>query len=113
MRLSLQSLLVLAALATSSFAADPPRSPSPPPSVSPSNPIPAENAHPGSTDWQLTRVRLDASGFRSPWIEGYCSRQSVAAGDTLDIMVSTNPPQSFVIEISSHRVLRSSRAPVT
>ena len=101
MRPVLKSLLVLATLSTSSPAADPPRSPVPPRSVSPSspNPIPAENAHPGATDWQLTRVRLDASGFRSPWIEGYCSQRSVAAGDTLDIMVSTNPPQPFVIEI--------------
>lgn len=41
------------------------------------SPIVRENRLPGSTDWQLTRVRVDADGFRSPWIEGYCSRQSV------------------------------------
>ncbi len=63
-----------------------------------SNPIILENQHAGSTDWQLTRVRVDGDGFRSPWIEGYCSQQSVEAGDTLDIMVSTNPPQPFQIE---------------
>jgi hypothetical protein len=28
-----------------------------------------ENARPGTRDWQLTRVRVDASGIRSPWIE--------------------------------------------
>jgi hypothetical protein len=40
--------------------------------------ITEENAKPGSNDWQLTRMRLDKSeGFRSPVIEGYCSRQSV------------------------------------
>ena len=40
--------------------------------------IERENAKPGATDWQLTRVRLDSTmGFRSPWIEGYCSKQSV------------------------------------
>lgn len=61
--------------------------------------IEEENQQPGSTDWQLTRVRADAEEYRSPWIEGYCSRQSVAAGDTLDIMVSTNPSQPFQIEI--------------
>ena len=61
--------------------------------------IEQENQQPGATDWQLTRVRADASNFRSPWIEGYCSRQSVAAGETLDIMVSTDPPQPFQIEI--------------
>jgi hypothetical protein len=58
-----------------------------------------ENAKPGSTDWQLTRARPDAAGFRSPWIEGYCSKQSVRAGETIDIMVSTDPPRSFAIEI--------------
>ena len=62
--------------------------------------IAEENAKPGSTDWQLTRVRLDkVGGFREADIEGYCSRQSVKAGDTLDIMVSTDPPRNFKIEI--------------
>jgi hypothetical protein len=61
--------------------------------------IVSENALPGSPDWQLTRVRVDAGGFRSPWIEGYCSRQSVEAGESIDIMVSTNPPQQFEVEI--------------
>jgi hypothetical protein len=63
------------------------------------NPIVVENQHPGASDWQLTRTRVDGDGFRSPWIEGYCSHQSVAAGDTLDIMASTNPPQRLQIEI--------------
>src|SRR5690349_2939416 len=59
-----------------------------------------ENRKPGAADWQLTRVRIDKpGGYRSPWIEGYCSQQSVKAGDKLDIMVSTNPPARFQIEI--------------
>ncbi|HWL08662.1 MAG TPA: N,N-dimethylformamidase beta subunit family domain-containing protein [Planctomicrobium sp.] len=58
-----------------------------------------ENSLPGSNDWQLTRVRVDKSGYRAPEIEGYCSRQSVAAGEKLDFMVSTNPAVDFVIEI--------------
>ncbi|MCA9248231.1 MAG: hypothetical protein KDA42_13980 [Planctomycetales bacterium] len=58
-----------------------------------------ENRRPGATDWQLTRVRVDGDGFRSPWIEGYCSRQSVMAGEQLDIMVSTNPARKFRLEI--------------
>jgi len=59
-----------------------------------------ENAKAGSTDWQLTRMRLDKTeGFRSPVIEGYCSRQSVRAGDSLDIFVSTKPSARFKIEI--------------
>jgi hypothetical protein len=28
-----------------------------------------ENQKPGSLDWQLTRVRRDNDGIRSPWIE--------------------------------------------
>jgi hypothetical protein len=64
------------------------------------NPIELENAKAGSTDWQLTRVRVDKNpGFRTPWIEGYCSKQSVAANETIDIMVSTDPPRPFKIEI--------------
>lgn len=58
-----------------------------------------ENGTPGATDWLTTCIRVDEDGSRSPWIEGYCSRRSVLAGDTLDIMVSTDPFQPFHIEI--------------
>jgi hypothetical protein len=62
--------------------------------------IPDENARSGAPDWQLTRARLErAGGVRSPWIEGYCSKQSVAAGESIRFMVSTNPKREFVIEI--------------
>ncbi|MFA6542889.1 MAG: N,N-dimethylformamidase beta subunit family domain-containing protein [Limisphaerales bacterium] len=62
--------------------------------------IAQENARPGAIDWQLTRVRLDKSlGFRASAIEGYCSRQSVKAGETLDFMVSTNPASKFLFEV--------------
>ena len=57
-----------------------------------------ENAKPGARDWQLTRVRVDAAGFRSPWIEGYCSRQSVLAGESISLMVSANPARQFRLE---------------
>src|SRR5262249_40965484 len=60
--------------------------------------IPRENARTGATDWQLTRVRPDRAGFRSPWIEGYCSKQGVKAGETIEIMVSTRPARRFRIE---------------
>ena len=65
------------------------------------NIIQQENAKEGSTDWQLTRIRSSAKsgGFRAPEIEGYCSRQSVAPGETIDIMVSTNPAREFKLEI--------------
>lgn len=64
-----------------------------------SNLITEENAKEGALDWQLTRVRPDDSEQRTPYIEGYCSRQSVKAGETIDIMVSTNPVREFMIEI--------------
>lgn len=64
------------------------------------NLVAEENAKPGARDWQLTRVRLDKSkdGFRAPDIEGYCSRQSVKAGESIDIFVSTKAA-NFTIEI--------------
>ncbi len=59
-----------------------------------------ENAKPGARDWQLTRVRTNlGKGLRTGLIEGYCSAQSVQAGDTLRIHVSTNPARRFTIEI--------------
>ena len=62
--------------------------------------ITAENTKPGSTDWQLTRMRLDKSeGIRTSFIEGYCSRQSVKAGEVLDIFVSTKPAARFKLEV--------------
>ncbi len=63
------------------------------------NLIQQENALPGSDDWQLTRMKLDGSGYRSPAIEGYCSRQSVKSGEMLDFFVSTKPAARFKIEI--------------
>jgi hypothetical protein len=45
-------------------------------------------------------VRPDkANGVRASAIEGYCSRQSLKAGETLDIIVSTAPAARFTIEI--------------
>ena len=49
-----------------------------------------ENAREGSRDWQLTRVALlSNTSVRAAYIEGYCSKQSVQAGESLDIHVST------------------------
>lgn len=65
-----------------------------------SNLITRENALPGATDWQLTRVRTEpADGVRCPAIEGFCTRQSVSAGETLGICVSTAPAKPFKLEI--------------
>jgi hypothetical protein len=65
------------------------------------NPIQIENAKPGSTDWLLTRVvRHDDEIYELGWhrrkgIEGYASHASVAAGDTLDVHVSTYPVNKY------------------
>src|SRR5438105_3612539 len=58
-----------------------------------------ENAKPGTTDWLLSNTRTDASKIRCPWIEGYCSRTSVKAGETIEIKVSTNPPAKFTLAL--------------
>ena len=90
------SLAASAALAAGSGCERPVDSPS----TGSGNVIQQENAKEGSLDWQLTRVRLDKrGGYRSPAIEGYCSHQSIEAGETLRIMVSANPPEKFQLEI--------------
>src|SRR5687768_2860602 len=62
--------------------------------------IRAENEKPATTDWMLANTRVDPmTRYRCPWIEGYCSHNSVRAGDSLAIMVSTNPPSPFVIDV--------------
>jgi len=48
----------------------------------------------------LGKTAIDPSTkYRCPWIEGYCSRTSVRAGQRLDLFVSTNPDSDFTIEI--------------
>lgn len=64
------------------------------------SPIAAENEKAGASDWQLTYTRIDpATQYRSPWVEGYASRASVRAGESLDLLVSTNPAAPFKIDI--------------
>ena len=70
------------------------------------NAIQLENAKPGTRDWQLTKTRQlpgkinpNLANGRSPWIEGYCSANSIRAGEKLQIMVSTNPASPFKLEI--------------
>ena len=59
-----------------------------------------ENEKPGTRDWLLTNAYIDPdTWWRSPRIEGYCSEVSVRAGDSLNIMVSTNPVSEFSLEI--------------
>lgn len=64
------------------------------------NLVQSENEKPGTTGWLLTHTRVDPkTKYRCPWIEGFCSRTSVGAGEMLDIKVSTNPPSPFVIDL--------------
>ena len=66
----------------------------------PSNVIHRENAKPGTRDWILTKTAVDPkTKYRCPWIEGYCSRTSVKAGEKISFHVSTNPPSPFTIEL--------------
>ena len=65
-----------------------------------------ENAKPGTREWQLTKTRTvpgminrNLRNGRCQEIEGYCSANSLRAGETLKIMVSANPESSFRLEI--------------
>jgi len=59
-----------------------------------------ENQRTGTHEWLLTNTRIDpATKYRCPWIEGYCSRASIRAGEPLSLFVSTNPISEFTIEI--------------
>lgn len=59
-----------------------------------------ENDRAGTRDWLLRSTRIDpATRYRSPGIEGYCSRTSLRAGEKLEIFVSTNPPSRFTIDL--------------
>jgi hypothetical protein len=71
-----------------------------PGSVRAANRITEENAKPGSTDWQLTYAKFDAKArYRSSLIEGYCSKTSLRAGETLAFHLSTIPAADVSMEI--------------
>ena len=58
-----------------------------------------ENSRPGTRQWMLENTRIDpATKYRCPWIEGYVSHASILPGETLQVMVSTNPASDFKIE---------------
>ena len=68
--------------------------------------IQSENARPGTRDWLLTNMKTVPGKInkhlfngRCQQIEGYCSANSVRAGETLKIMVSANPASDFKLEI--------------
>jgi hypothetical protein len=73
------------------------------------NRIVEENSKPGTVEWQLQYTRFDdpitmASyplnrQLRSSGIEGYCSKNSLLPGESVDIMVSMMPAGSFVLNV--------------
>jgi hypothetical protein len=69
------------------------------------NPVQAENAKPGTTDWLLTRVvRHDDEIYELGWhrrrgIEAYASRTSIKAGQRLDVHVSTFPVSKYSVAV--------------
>ena len=73
------------------------------------NRIVEENRKPGTVEWQLQYHRFDEPvtlaanplirRLRSSAIEGYASRTSVLPSETIDFMVSMNPPGRFTIDL--------------
>ena len=62
------------------------------PSLAAANPITDENALPGSSGWERSNAEAGK-------VEGYTSKVSVAAGETLGFNVSTKPAASFRVAI--------------
>jgi hypothetical protein len=80
----------------------------------PSPIIQAENSQPGTTEWLLTKVTKkgtkaplfapDDEPYEPGWrrrkeLEGYCSRTSIKAGETLTVYVSTDPAVDYKVDI--------------
>lgn len=69
------------------------------------NTIVRENQRPGTTDWLVTRVEGAPANHRNDRyrrqraIEGYVSRTSARAGDTLTAFVSTSPAASYRADV--------------
>lgn len=63
------------------------------------NPIAAENAKPGTSDWLLANTRVDATKYRCPWVEGYCSKTSVRPGESIELKISTRPASSVKVDV--------------
>ena len=69
------------------------------------NPVVQENRRPGTVEWQLQYHRFDDPRtlasyplnrrLRSSAVEGYASKTSVLKGETIDFMVSLDPPGAY------------------
>lgn len=86
--LHIASLFVVA-VAVSSFATH---------SLGAENAIVTENKHEGTTDWLLTKTKINDPSRSLP-VEGYCSHASIKAGETLKIHVSTDPVSKFRLDL--------------
>lgn len=91
-------------IATGAYGA--PKNPGKPSKSPKSDLIQRENAKPGTRDWLLTKTHTVPGKInnillngRSQVIEGYCSANSLRAGEKLQVMVSANPESAFNLEI--------------
>ena len=68
------------------------------------NSIVLENENEGTTAWLINVPEKhceypDHQYCRRPEVEGFCSKASYFAGDTLNIFVSTEPATSYTVDI--------------
>lgn len=59
-----------------------------------------ENKKPGTLEWQLAYVRNNPKQpRRCTLIEGYCSHNSAAAGETVELFVSADPAADVLVDV--------------
>jgi hypothetical protein len=98
-------VLVVALSSAGIGAAAAQNAPATAPVNAPVNAIARENQQPGTTDWLVRRVEPAAANTREDRytrqraIEGYVSRTSVRAGETLTAFVSTSPAASYRADV--------------
>ncbi len=63
------------------------------------NPVVTENQLPGSDEWVLGQNGRRVADDVDQQIKGYASATSVAAGESVDIKVSVNPPQAYTAQV--------------
>jgi hypothetical protein len=62
--------------------------------------IARENARQGTREWMLQNTQIDPqSRYRCPVVEGFASHASAAAGDTVQLMVSTHQDDHVALQI--------------
>ena len=81
-----------------------PKKEEPPPALLEENSVVNENKNAGTTTWLINVPEKhcdypDHQYCRRPQIEGFCSRASYFAGDTLNIFISTTPATMYTIDI--------------